>query len=575
MKKFFRFLIPFLLFIAVVGSAVWYLFVYDRDFTRDVLLYHARSFESKGNHSAAAVLYDMAYAQSGEEDEIAIELAQQYIAAGNYTKAEYTLSKAISNRPSADLYAELCRTYVKQDKLMDAVTMLDTISDPDILAELEAMRPAVPTATPTPDFYSQYITVEILAQEGTVYVSTDGNYPSVTEHAYTGPLELVLGENKIYTLAVGENGLVSRLGIYGYTIGGIIEQVKFNDPAVEAAIRQALGVAENITLFTNDLWVITELVIPAEAESYQDLSLLPYLQKLTVDSGIPDELRYLISLKELTTLHIYNCAVSDEILNIIAALPCLNTLTLQNCSLSTIAPLSAATGLVWLNLSDNTLRNLMPISGMTGLRELNLAHNALTDLSALSGLTELQLLDASYNSLASIEPICHLSKLRYLDVSNNKLSTLGSVRLLTGLTHLYAQHNSIMDASRLSACTQLQELNISYNAVQDITALSTLTNLTYFNFSNNTVTALPVFAAECPLVTIDGSHNLLVSIAELTGLADLNNVLMDYNEALTDLTPLDSCPRLVQVNVYGTLVTEVSFLLEKSVIVNYNPALAS
>ena len=51
----------------------------------------------------------------------------------------------------------------------------------------------------------------------------------------------------------------------------------------------------------------------------------------------------------------------------------------------------------------------------------------------------------------------------------------------------------------------------------------------------------------------------------------LNDVMVDYNEKLKSLKPLDDCPILVTVNAYGTLVTEVTFLTEKGVLVNYDP----
>ena len=49
MKKTFRFLVPLLLVIAIIASIGWYLFVYDRDFTRDMLLQQARKFDTQGN----------------------------------------------------------------------------------------------------------------------------------------------------------------------------------------------------------------------------------------------------------------------------------------------------------------------------------------------------------------------------------------------------------------------------------------------------------------------------------------------------------------------------------------------
>ena len=115
MKRFFQIFIPIVLVLAIIACSWWYLFIYDRDFTRDVLLSGARYFEAQGNHAVATWFYNTAYAQSEDSDGVAIELAQQYIASGNYTKAEYTLTSAISDGAGADVYIALCKTFVEQD----------------------------------------------------------------------------------------------------------------------------------------------------------------------------------------------------------------------------------------------------------------------------------------------------------------------------------------------------------------------------------------------------------------------------------------------------------------------------
>ena len=91
-----------------------------------------------------------------------------------------------------------------------------------------------------------------------------------------------------------------------------------------------------------------------------------------------------------------------------------------------------------------------------------------------------------------------------------------------------------------------------------------------FTFANNQVTALPAWSAECALVTIDGSNNLVESLDPLKGMPQLNNVLMDYNK-LTSVDALSECPRLMQVNVYGNEIKDVTILTEMSVVVNYTP----
>ena len=573
MKKLLRVLIPLILVVVLLAFTVWYFAVYDREFTKDLLLEGARTCERTGYHKIASWLYDLAYYQSGSEDDIAIELANQYIAAGNYTKAEYTLSKAIANKPTAKLYAQLCRLYVRQDKLMDAVAILDTVSDPAIKAQLDQQRPAVPRVTPEEDYYSQYIDVMVIGEEGTVYATSDGTYPTIAYGSCTQPISLELGETVIYALAVSDDELVSPLGVYGYTIGGIIEAVEFADPSFESEVRQLLGLTEDTVIYTNDLWAITEFAVPMDAVTYSDLTYFSHLETLIIENGIPEELSYIASMTELKQLYLTKCAPSSELLTAIAALPYLKELSLRSCGLTSVAELKGALDLTYLDLSENTLRNITPLAGMTKLEELYLFGNALTDLTALSGLSNLKILDVSYNSLSAAEPICSLENLQQLYISHNKLYSLGSIENLKELTHFSAAYNRLTDVRALAGCTKIQELDISNNSIADITMLSTLTGLTRLNFSNNMVTALPAFTPDTPLITIDGSHNLLISIAELANLPHLNNVLLDYNPDLEDVTVLDTCPLLILLNAYGTKVTEVEFLLDKSVVVNYNPVL--
>lgn len=570
MKRALRIIVPLVLAVAVVGCMVWYLLVYDRDFTKDLLLSQARNFESAGNHKASAWLYDIAYYHSSQEPEVAIELARQHKAAGNYTKAEYTLSKAISLSSDPALYAELCATYVEQDKLLDAVTMLDSITDPAIKVELDARRPQAPILKPEPGFYSQYISVTAESAAPALYISTNREYPS-TSFPYSEPVVLAGGETTIYSLAVSDEGLVSPMTVGGYTVGGVIEQVSFADAAMESAIRVALGVGADAILYTDDLWTITQFSVPAEVASYEDLSLLTYLRSLTIDNGTDSDLSGLSKLTGLEELTVSGCRLDETELTAIGTLASLQRLTLNDCSLTSIAPLEKLSKLVYLDLGSNAIRNISVLAGMSGLQELSLHSNALTDLSSLSGLTGLTKLDVSYNSLTSLSPISGLSGLKTLDVSHNQLASADSISNLTGLTSLNLSNNALIDCAALADCVGLTELNVSNNTLTDISKLSALTGLITLNFSYNQVATLPAFDKECALVTVDGSHNQITSLDPLSGLQELNNVLMDYNEKLSSLKPLDNCPLLVLVNAYGTKITEVSFLTQKSVIVNFDP----
>lgn len=571
MKKTIRILIPILLVVAILACTIWYMFVYDRDFTRDMLLNFARYSESQGSHQAAQWFYEVAYSQSGNSDAVAIELANQYKSSGNYTKAEYTLSNAIADGGGIDLYIALCKTYVEQDKLLDAVTMLDSITNPDIKAQLDAMRPAPPAASPEPGFYSQYISVTLSGETGTIYASSVGEYPSISDEAYTQSIQLVDGENTIYSLAIADNGLVSRLSISGYTVGGVIELMTFSDAAVEAEIRKTLGVSDSTELYTNDLWTIKSFTMPANAKDYTDLKHMVFLENLTIENGVSGQLSHLSPLANLNELKITGTSVSQEELAVIGALPLLKKLTLQSCGLTSIAPLEKAVGLVWLDLNNNTVRNIDPLRAMSNLQELNLQHNALTDLSALASATALTKLDVSFNTLTSLAPLSSLTSLKWLDAGTNSITQLGELGKLTALSYLSLKSNQLTSADPIAGCSALTELDISSNSLTNIKSLSALTNMLYFDFSYNQVTELPAFPKDCSLVTINGSHNLLSSLDSLGGLKSLNNVHMDYNTEISSVKALASCPVLIEVNVYATKVTDVTSLTNQSIIVNYNP----
>ncbi len=571
MKKALRIILPVVLTICIIFCIFWYLFIYDRAFTRDSLLSFARMSENQGNHAIAAWFYNIAYAQSGNSDEVAIELAEQYKSTGNFTKAEYTLTNAIADGGGVELYIALSRAYVQQDKLLDAVTMLDNITVPQVKEQLAALRPAAPVISPDPGFYSQYISATLTCDNGTVYASAEGQYPSTATDRYTDPIPLKDGENAIYALSIADNGLVSPLSIYGYTVGGVIQKVTFEDPAIETSVREILNVGSDTELYTNDLWTIRDYTVPAKATSYADLKHMIFLEKLTVDKGKAGDFNSLASLVNLTELIIKNTKVSQEALATISSLPLLKSLTLAQCSLSGIAPLSKAAGLVYLDINNNTVRNIDAIASMKNLNELMLQHNAIVDITALSTLTALTKLDVSYNAITSVSALSNLKALTWLDAGVNSIQELTGMETLSSLEYLSLKSNQISNVSALASCTAITELNISSNKITDISSLSALTQMLYFDFSYNKVSKLPAFPKKCQLVTITGSHNQISSLESLGGLRNLNKVYMDYNTNISSVKALADCPVLIEVNVYGTKVKNVSMLTDQSIIVNYKP----
>lgn len=570
MKKAIKIIVPILLVLALIVCSAWYLFIYDRDFTRDMLLTGARMFENDGNHSAAQWLYNIAYHHDNDNDAVAIELSQQYKENGNYTKAEYTLYNAIQDGGGVNLYIALSRLYVEQDKLLDAVNLLNNVSG-QVKKELEAQRPTSPTVNPDPGYYSQFISVSVSASSGTLFANMTNQYPSIHTDRYTEPFALPEGENTIYAIAINDAGLVSPLAIYRYTIGGVIEEVDFNDQAMEDAVRTLLNASDSTTLYSNDLWDITEFTVPPEARDYRALKHMTSLQKLTIVDGTAGQLSHISGMSDLRHLEIQNINISEEELQIIGNFGKLEHLILNNCGLSTISSLSQLTGLTYLDLSNNTLRDITAIASMTALNELNLQANVLTNIDSLSSCKELQKLNVSHNSIASLSPIFVIDSITTLDATQNNITSTNGIDSLIHIEYLYLSHNKLTDVQAISNCSKLKELAIASNQFENIVALSALNNLEFLDFSHNEVKELPAWDKTSKLVTIDGSYNKLKSLDSLGGLEALNNIYMDYNADISSVAALAKCHRLIRVNVYGTKVKDVSMLTEQSIIVDYNP----
>lgn len=572
MKKTVKIIVPLLLVLVLLFSICWYLFIYDRDFTQEFLLKRARAADSRGNYTTAAWFYDLAYRHSHEDETVAIELAEQFKSIGNYTKAEYTLSNAISDGGGAELYVALCKTYVEQDKLRDAVAMLDNVADPEVKAELDARRPQAPEASPKDGYYSEYINVTLSAEEGQVYATTKvDEYPSIHSEPISQPLKLDGGETVVYALTVGKNGLVSPLRILGYTIAGVIEEVTISDPALNTIVRQQLNVSDSYTLFTNQLWNVTSLEIKSDVKDLSEISKMPFIENLTIQQGVYENLSSISALTSLKTLTIDGVTLTTEELMVIASLPDLVSLSLERCNLSSIDELTGAAGLTSLNLSNNTIRDLEPLRTITGLEYLNLSHNAVTQLTALADHSSLKELDISFNSVNSIASLSGCKSLEILHLEYNTLTKFEGLDALSRIKKVYANNNQISDISHLANASELTELNIANNTVADLSALSGAAKLTVLNFASNQVATLPKFASGCALSTINGSRNQLTNLDALSGLKQLNYVIMDYNTGILSVSPLNNCGALVEVSVYGTGVTDVSALTKMNVIVKYAP----
>lgn len=591
MKRVIQVLVSILLVLIVFASIFWYFLIYDRDLTQELILNLARAADNRGNHKTSTWYYNLAYRHSHEDEQVAIELAEQFKSAGNYTKAEYTLTNAISDGGSADLYIALCKTYVEQDKLLDAVTMLDNIADPAIKAQIDLQRPAMPTSTANTDdeldlqspappiqtpesdnnVFSEYVDVIFTAEGGKLYITDDGKYPSVNTPPYSVPIKLEGGTTIFQAITVGDNGLVSPLYTCNYTVTRVIEEVTIENATLDAIVREELGISSAHTLLTNQLWNITSLEITQDVQDLAELVKMPYLEELVLHQGTYENLTCISELKGLTTLAIDGVTLNSAEMSAIASLPNLSSLSLVRCNLSSISKLANSVSLRRLDLSNNPLRDLEPIANMSELEYLNLSNNEVTQLTVLTNAVNLKELDVSHNSINSTIALSGCKSLETLHIDNNSLVNLDGLDKLTGLKNLYAANNQISSIEHLSTLSQLTELDLSNNALKELSALNGNKSLSVLSFENNQVTELPTFDAKSVLSTINGTRNNISNIDALAKLPQLNYVFMNYNSEITSIDAFSQSLTLVQIDILGTSVTDVSEFKKLDIIINYAP----
>lgn len=566
-----KFLITMLVLL-LIGGLVFGLFYFF--WTAENFASLGDSAMKDGRYSRAISRYEMAVRLDPDNTDYVLSLADACIADGSYTKAERSLVSAIKDKPSAALYTKLSSVYVAQDKLFDAQKMLDSITDTKLRGELDGLRPAAPVFTPEPGDYDEYVDLTIESDADT-YVSLTEQFPSTASELYAEPIALPAGATTVSAISVGADGLVSPLTTGEYTIVGVVEEVVFVSPELEAYVRETLFIPRTAKVMTDDVWKIEELTLPDNVTEYDDLIYFTKLKKLVIQETPLGSCDFLAAMPELAELDLSGCPLAPEDLEVIGALPALEKLRLSGCGLTNISALSPLVDLSELDLSDNSISDINAVSGMKYLRQLDLRSNAISTLESLKHAGKLQILDISGNNIPSLAPLSDCSQIERLIADDNHISDIGVVAKMPELATFCASHNRIFDASAVAACPALTRLELSDNELTNIDMIADMPQLSYLDVSHNLITAIPQLnVEESRLSSFYASYNKLENVSHLAGLLELTYVNVDYNDNIEDVECLVPCHMLVQVDCFGTKVEKVEALLNMGVIVNFDPTTA-
>jgi hypothetical protein len=512
-----------------------------------------------GDYARAAGLYARILESTPRDEALRLLVAGLYRDSGNFSRAEHTLLSGLrGTNASTALYKSLSALFAEQDKLYDAVKLLDDIPNPSVGTEIAAMRPSPPVFSHQGGVYEERIDVALTAG-GTIFVSSAGDYPSVLTDLYTAPLSLGPGTVLIKAVAVSAGGLVSGWATEEYTLENIIDPVIFADPAIEDALRKVINKPDG-QIFTSDLWNIEELIFDEDAADYQtlgDLRHCPRLHTLKL-KGLhnPCDISVLPSLEGLAVLSLDSMGVDSIMLEGLASCVGLRRLYLPNNGVGPVSHLSALAGLTVLDLSSNSVLDLTPLSGLGALQYLGLSQNAVEDLGPLGPLENLRTLLLDRNRIVSLQGLQGLTRLETLNVSfNPRLTSLAEVSGMTNLTVLSASNCQIGELPNLSRLTALRELSLASNGITGLEGLRGLPSLRTLTLTHNSVESLSALSELSSLETLNVSNNQLESINPLRGLPALATLSVE-NNFLRTLTPLKECPALRNVFAFGNSITD-------------------
>ena len=517
----------------------------------------AERARADGRFDAAVEMMERLVALDPENRDLRRRAAALMAESGAQARAEYHLRQGISmgGPKQASLTAALSELYVSQDKLMDAVALMDG-SRGLSAQEIADMRPPMPEPDTAPGRYERLVSLRFAAPEGCVcYVSLTGEYPSVRE-GWDEPAALPAGETTVRAVTVDEKGVVSALWTGVYTLDNLNYPIVFREPALEAAARVSLSKPAG-DLYSRDLTGVTQLVI-AENHPYETLEDLAAFTNLEILSlrgeGTSCDISALSELTKLKGLRLESMGLDSVDLETLTALTALETLVLPNNHLTALGALSGLTGLTGLDVSGNSITELAPLAPLTGLTLLNVSRNSVQALEPLKAMQAMRQLDLSSNRVASAGGLGTLTALTELDLSVNRLRDIRALDSLTRLERLDMSNNELDDLKPLGKLTELTELNLAVNEISDLAPLQTLAALQTLILHTNAVQAVAPLKDCASLEVLDLDKNAVTSVEALRGLRRLRELRVESNK-LTTLAPLLDCPALKSVHAIGNRVT--------------------
>lgn len=293
------------------------------------------------------------------------------------------------------------------------------------------------------------------------------------------------------------------------------------------------------------------------------------------------DLAFINSHNEITSVSLFSCQLSDEILGRMSELSAVERLDIYNCGgFSSLDPLADMPALKAISVStsyDQTFPgddmftkdfpqqltgfnlNCDQITGSTEfLRHFpgltNLGFYVKTDgndMSFLDAMPKLQYIYISGQTMNE-EACSHLyghPDLQSADFEESHLASLGWASECPALYKIKAEGSQVTDLTPLSDHEDLSTINLSGAPVSDLSPLGSCPNLSSLTIDHSEVESLAPLAGHEHLYSLDVSYCHISDLSPLSGLG-IEKLYAAHNE-ITSLMPLAGCTKLQAINVNG------------------------
>jgi len=255
---------------------------------------------------------------------------------------------------------------------------------------------------------------------------------------------------------------------------------------------------------------------------------LPHLQRLTIQQCDMKNLTPLTPLSALEELEIHHVPIDD--LEPLSHLSTLTSLTLQRTKIRHLKPLAGLRSLRTLSVGSPLVRDISPLAKLTQLKQLDLQCSA-RDLTPLRWLVKLEHLQLTCRDAQSLAVLANMPRLKNLDIRNicrRALWTLPASTQTKQLSlHIDAQRNAALPFV-LHHLEGVRDLTLHGLKPSDLLALQGWTGLRTLDLSFT------------PTQTLDTTP--------LASIATLEKITL-RGPTDPDLAPLQALPRLKQIHL--------------------------